>query len=75
MSFRKSHKCNSVVVPKKQTEAEILSMDAGLRQEGIPTLSFCDIFIDVLEALAPGRPVDKKIATARMQGQVSHQRQ
>ena len=45
MHFRKSHVCANMWICKKQTsvshsstEAEIISLDAGLRMDGIPAL-------------------------------------
>ena len=54
MHFRKSHVCASKWMCKKQTsvshsstDAEIISLDAGLRMDGIPALDLWDFAIEV----------------------------
>ena len=38
-------------VSHSSTEAEIISLDAGLRIDGIPALTLCDLVIEVFHAL------------------------
>ena len=47
-------------VSDSSTEADIISLDCGLRLEGIPTLNMWDIVIDVLEPLARSDPMTKR---------------
>ena len=61
MNFRKTHVCSSgwfckkqTVVSHSSTEAEVISLDAGLREDGIPASGLWDIVIDVLESQAQG---------------------
>ena len=54
-------------VSHSSTEAEIISLDAGLRMEGIPALALWEVIVDVLGApsktrkLVSGRPDDLKV--------------
>ena len=45
------------VVSHSSTEAEIISLDAGLRLERIPALNLWDMVADVLEPLAVSDPM------------------
>ena len=49
--FRKSHVCimckKQTSVSRNSTEAEIISLDAGLRMDGIPALTHWDLVIEV----------------------------
>ena len=49
-------------VSHSSTESEIISLDAGLRLDGIPALDLCDLIVSVLGNMIqtterPGRPV------------------
>ena len=55
MHFRKPHVCSNQSMCKKQTsvshsstESEIISLDAGLRLDGIPALDLWDLIVSVL---------------------------
>ena len=57
--FRKPHFCANFMdmqgtdcsVTHSSTEAEVISLDSGLRKEGLPALTLRNIVIDVLEPL------------------------
>ena len=58
MHFRKSYVCAKKLDVQKQTsvshsstEAEIISLDAGLRMDGIPALGLWDLVIEVFDAV------------------------
>ena len=58
MYFRKSHVCANKWMCKKQTsvshnstEAEIISLDAGLRMDGIPALTLWDMVSEVFHSV------------------------
>ena len=40
-----------IVVSHNSTEADVTSLDAGLRMEGLPALTLWNLVIDVLEPL------------------------
>ena len=46
MYFRKRHICSNKLVSHSGTKAEIISLDAGLRLEGIPALILWDPVIN-----------------------------
>ena len=57
MHFRKSHLCTDQLhvqeatsVSHSSTEAEIMSLDAGLRMDGIPALTLWDLVIDIFHS-------------------------
>ena len=60
MHFRKSHLCTNQLDVQEanfthsSTEAEIISLDAGLRMDGIPALTFWDLVIEIFHS-APSK--------------------
>ena len=58
MHFRKSHVCAKKLDVQKQTsvshsstEAEVISLDAGLRMDGNPAVTLWDCVIEVLHSV------------------------
>ena len=62
MRFWKSYFCSNKLDVQETTESEIISLDAGLRLDGIPALDLWDLIVSVLGNTTqtterPGRPV------------------
>ena len=52
MHFRESHVCSTKLdVQETDIEAEIFSLDAGLRMDGIPALILWDLVIEVFHSV------------------------
>ena len=52
MHFRESHVCSTKLdVQETDIEAEIFSLDAGLRMDGIPALTLWDLVIEVFHSV------------------------
>ena len=52
MYFRKSHVCEKQTsLSHSSAEAEIISLDAGLRMDGIPALTLWDLVIEVFHSV------------------------
>ena len=54
--MRKKQRC----VSDSSTESEIISLDAGLRMDGIPALDLWDLTIDVMHANSNQKQKDKQ---------------
>ena len=66
---------------KKQTcvshsspESEIISLDAGLRMDAIPTLDLWDLIIDVMHSKSNQKQNDKQARGDPLHGKVSEKR-
>ena len=83
MRFRKSYTCSNKLwmcekqtsVSHSSTESEIISLDAGLRLDGLPALELWDLIVSSLGKMTqtterPGRPVDTK-RSQRSQGKIN----
>ena len=53
MHFRESHVCANI---HSSAEAEVISLDAGLRMDGIPALDLWELVIEVISFRA-SRPM------------------
>ena len=68
MHFRKPNICASKLDVQETTEAELISLDAGLRMDGIPALDLWDLEIEVFHS-SPNRT--KKSKGQESQGNLS----
>ena len=64
MHFRKSYICSNKFVSHSPTEAEIISLDAGLRMDGIPALDLWELVIELFHS----PPDQLKKSKERVQG-------
>ena len=66
-------------VSHSSTESEVVSLDAGLRMDGIPALDFWDVIIELLhpkhEATCCAMNIVKNIPNVRTKGTVLTRRQ